>query len=112
MLKINKDTDCFENVENLSLISGTHRSQDLIPVFIEAIRDTIEYAQLIIQPFGIIPGDAYENDDHEYWDSEECLYLLNETLFDILNDYAPEGYYFGSHPGDGSDYGFWEIEEF
>ena len=35
-------------------------------------------------------------------------YILEE-LFDILNSIAPEGTYFGGHPGNGSDFGFWEI---
>lgn len=36
---------------------------------------------------------------------------LLESLFDTLDSHAPEGYYFGAHPGDGSDYGYWENEE-
>ncbi len=38
-------------------------------------------------------------------------YYLNEVLFDAMNDIAPDGCYFGSHPGDGSLFGFFEIEE-
>ena len=32
-----------------------------------------------------------------------------KDLFDCLNDYAPDGYYFGSHEGNGSEFGYWEI---
>lgn len=42
---------------------------------------------------------------------QEPMELVVE-LIDALNDYAPEGFYFGAHPGDGSDYGFWMHEDF
>lgn len=38
--------------------------------------------------------------------SEKSEYLW-ETLFSRLNSIAPSGTYFGSHPGNGSDFGFW-----
>lgn len=40
-------------------------------------------------------------------DQEEQDEALGQ-VFDELNALAPEGFYFGSHPGDGSDYGFWQ----
>ena len=93
-----------------SLSHGTMRTQDLLPEFLDAIRDTAEYAQLIAQPFGVIPAHAIDDDLNEWWHSEDASFVVDE-LFDVLDSYAPDGYYFGAHPGDGSDYGFWVIEE-
>ena len=42
---------------------------------------------------------------------EECYLVFNEELMSLMNDYAPEGYYFGAHEGDGSDFGVWPIED-
>lgn len=91
-----------------SVSAGTHREQDLLPRFLgtlwELDRDRAE--ELKQQ----VPAEAFNDDEHPFWDSEEVAYLLEE-LFDLLNDYAPEGCYFGAHPGDGADFGFWQIED-
>lgn len=46
---------------------------------------------------------------NDWWESEEASWTLDE-LTDALNDYAPDGYFFGTHPGDASDFGFWPFE--
>ncbi|WP_201243289.1 hypothetical protein [Halochromatium salexigens] len=81
---------------------GTLRTQDLIPTFLDAVRDLAPCAA----PFGPIPSYAQEDDSADWWDSEDAGCLLEE-LTDILSDHAPAFCYFGPHEGDGSDFGFW-----
>lgn len=38
---------------------------------------------------------------------DDVTWLLNESLFNALNNLCPPFVYFGSHVGDGSDFGFW-----
>jgi hypothetical protein len=92
---------------------GTLRPQDLIPSFLDAIREyaPAEYAGMMSAAFGPVPSYVMdEGDSSPWWDSEDAAYLL-ENLFSILDSVAPDGMYFGAHYGDGSDFGFWEVCE-
>lgn len=91
-----------------SIISGTHRLQDLGPAFLDTLRDVApaEYAQLTVAPFPPVRAYAMEDDNSEWWENEDASYLL-ENLEDILGEHAPEFSYFGAHEGGGADIGFW-----
>lgn len=60
--------------------------------------------------FMMLLSNLNSNEDHAWWVSDDVMYLL-EDLFDALDDHAPTGCYFGSHPGDGSDFGYWAHDE-
>jgi hypothetical protein len=87
---------------------GTLRYQDLIPKFMEVLRlvDAASYEEMFLRP--LPPPDA--EDDDPWWESDDAQWLL-EDLFECLDHAAPEGCYFGAHPGDGSDFGFWEVDD-
>jgi hypothetical protein len=57
-----------------------------------------------------IPADAIANHESAWWETSDAV-EVNVALFDQLNELAPEGWYFGSHPDDGADYGFWLEDE-
>ena len=89
---------------------ATMRPQDLIPCFLDKLSevDPGKYSKIV--------GDYHEGlartekeEDCDWWDSEDAGYLLEE-LFEALDAMAPANCYFGSHPGDGSDYGYWRVE--
>jgi len=105
---------------NMLVSTGTMREEDLIPEFMrflagvkgEKITSFIPedlspetQAAIICWLFGV------EVEPHTDNTREELSSFLNEDLFDRFSEIAPEGYYFGSHPGDGAAYGFWRIEE-
>ena len=56
------------------------------------------------------PAD-YAEDGLNLFDAERASYFLNDSLFDALNEVAPEGTYFGSAEGDGASFGFWDMPE-
>ena len=103
-------------VEVGTVIRATHRPQDLVPAFLECLRFTCEQPELADTLNEEIPSEAMRmllsgDDSHPWWESEDCAWFVHEELFDKLNDHAPEGMYFGAHEGDGSDFGFWKVEE-
>lgn len=85
-----------------TVIHATLRTEDLIPAFTEELKTLDEknqYKELI--------DDCEHFRDYEPEEQDE---MLNESLFDALNSFAPEYCYFGAHQGDGSDFGFWISE--
>lgn len=77
---------------------GTLRTEDLLPAFAAELRRVTSH-----------PGNltlAAEAEAIMNFESEEASELCND-LIELLNEYAPEGMYFGAHEGDGSDFGWW-----
>jgi len=109
-----------------TVISGTMRHEDLIPAFMDRLDDLKQDLALsaadtqnagceleITRQVGAIDdflGAIEQRMEAEgYYSSEQSDYDLEE-LFERLENFAPDGCYFGAHPGDGADYGFWQGE--
>lgn len=97
-----------------SLIHGTHRNEDLIPTFMSEIfrNDPKKAREIWKSSPNLLQAlcDKNAGIDSDWWDSEEATEICIE-LQDTLQEYAPEGYSFGTHMGDGSDFGYWSDEE-
>jgi len=86
-----------------SISSGTMREEDLIPCFISEL-EYLEHPQA--KEHRDVWEELDQNDKETYVD--ECASLLEE-LFEALDECAPDFCYFGTHYGDGADFGFWSI---
>lgn len=99
------------DLRNYSVSHATLNDTDLLRAFSEAlvfICPDDRYSGIIDEASVLLAKeeDAWTSDDYA-----NSSYLINEDLFEALNTFAPEGFYFGAHPGDGSDFGFWAYEE-
>ena len=93
---------------------ATMRELDLVPAFMDVLSEYYPKAHQrvltdIFEVFSITYTDLCGMPLHPAWQSSEISYLLHETLWDAMDEIAPAGYYFGAHPGDGSDYGYWKV---
>ncbi len=95
-----------------SISTATMRTADLIPAFVDELeyhakrnknKSHLAIVKAINRKINKLGDSYYKTDDADF--------DLNETLFDALNEYALPYFYFGAHPGDGSDYGFWLTED-
>lgn len=89
-----------------TVINHSMFSEDLIPEFV----DTLESFRLTREERVECKEIRKRMQGEGYYSSDESDYDM-EYLFDHLDNYAAPYFYFGSHPGDGSDYGFWLSED-
>jgi len=76
---------------------ATLRTEDLVESILEFL-DSIGYPETM---------DLREQATEE----EDLTYFLNEDLWDLMNEIAPEGTTFRAHEGDGALFGFWPYKE-
>ena len=101
----------------MTLSEATMLSEDLIPSFIDFLESVAEDCEIqedvTLLSAEVDKLELGENTGYGtyYKDQEEASWLLNEQIWDLLNDIAPDFTYFGAHPGDGACYGFWVSDE-
>ncbi|MFA5340329.1 MAG: hypothetical protein WC332_00990 [Clostridia bacterium] len=97
-----------------SISSGTMRNEDLIPDFVWELKSLAKSCKwnkaYKKEHLALCARIEKEMEKEGYFDSDDAVYDLNEDLFNALDQYAAPYFYFGSHPGDGADYGFWLSE--
>jgi hypothetical protein len=100
-----------------SVSCATMREEDLIPAFLSELEFQAKRANSGVSAkvrkshLALVREIEKRSEEDGYYESEEAGYDLNESLFDALDCYAAPYFYFGAHPGDGSDYGYWLSEE-
>jgi hypothetical protein len=97
--------------KNGCLSSDTMRPGDLLLTFMAFLKThDFETWETISEVLNAEYEEHYKDCNIDnFYDSEFVSMVLNENVFDALNNIAPDGCYFGSHIGDGADYGFWEV---
>ena len=100
-------------IELGTLIHATLRDEDLLQAFSDELAriDEAKFRE-------VIKADAHLFAESANLTAAEIVEELGEYVTDVINDlmdalneYAPTGYYFGAIEGDGSDFGFWAIED-
>jgi hypothetical protein len=85
-----------------SVSTGTLRPEDLLPAFASIMRQFLDAnghsAIYVERAETIVRNDFYDM---------ELAEELVSTLMDGIQGYCPPFIYFGAHPGDGADFGFW-----
>lgn len=92
-----------------TIIHATLRNEDLLPRFLDLLEEhaskvSVKEECAMIRREMEIPG---------YWDGEVGVPDPMDSIewaIEKLNDLCPPGVFFGTHPGDGSDFGFWREE--
>ena len=101
-----------------TVIAGTLRQDELMEAFADELEHHIqgnakhwcsdEGRQTRDRLLGLV-WEAREATDTD--EDEERLQEICDDLIEALTAFAPPGAYFGTHWGDGSDFGFWMTDE-
>jgi hypothetical protein len=95
-----------------SISSGTLRTEDLLDAFADELEFRVQdNAEAWCSDEGrrmrdFLLGLVWEAREIEDYDSDEASELVAQLMSELCQ-FAPDDAYFGSHPGDGADFGYW-----
>ena len=81
---------------------GTLRTEDLLEAFADALERLAGTSDLVKDAHDLLMANA----DWDWDDLGEAQQIVSD-LEGALQEYCPPFVYFGAHPGDGADFGFW-----
>jgi hypothetical protein len=88
--------------------SGTLKTEDLLVSFWQTLESlSSEIPSSILSSLERLVGEDSREEDYKEEEASELLL----SLFELLSEASPSGFYFGSHPGDGALFGFWLSED-
>ena len=108
-----------------SVSSATHRPEDLVKSFSEELTTVKLVVPSVVHEARAWMATAVDWQSYVWDDRPEVQdacdddlgnwwldrgHSLAMELQDALNYLAPEGYRFGTHEGDGADFGWWKVE--
>ena len=96
-----------------AIIHGTLRPQDLLRAFAIELERLSNGAipPIVTEARGFAElHDLYDDGEADANDIAGADEVI-KNLIEYLDELAPEGHFFGAHPGDGSDFGFWPIND-
>jgi len=105
----------MKTLEIGSISHGTHRNEDLIPAFLDAL-ESVNPEHDLVKEWERVIDDATNaaSSEEEYhhllwtvWMRSDDAYHMIENLFDALDEYCPPYCYFGACEGDGANFGVW-----
>ena len=99
----------FKVFANQTVSRATLRNEDLIEDW-TGVLEAVQYAGLLAikeeyqSVYAALENGAVYIPDEL---AEDASFLVNEALWDAMQDIAPKDCFFGAHEGDGSLFGFW-----
>lgn len=92
--------------------TGTQRTRDLLPVLCaEYMVYSDSTPPVLVEAEAWLQGESTYYAQYNLADFELCGAELVGEMIEALDALAPEGTYFGAHPGDPSDFGWWPSDE-
>lgn len=96
--------------QEYSVSGGSLQREDLIPRFREELKRLAreDGDTRLVTAVLAVAGLLYEHEEEDdfYFSTPKAETDLDE-LIDCLNSFAGPDFYFGAHPNDRTDYGFW-----
>jgi hypothetical protein len=88
---------------------GTMRWQDVGDQMLDALEyDGINVDKLVCEFAIYLEADERDALTEAMQDAIE--WLVWDEIWNLMADNAPDGCYWGAHPGDGADFGYWADE--